>query len=671
MRATTQIFASSQDWISDFWICKTADINYSGIVPKWDPPGELDEWPTLPTGLLELYSPKRTRLTNHANFARLLGSATSVAESSSNAAVSQFYEIDQASTRRGDTAMIQAQYVRAWLSTALGNLLSSIALSPQTHHDELVAESRRRLLIPRELKAAPLWGVQFEEGEIGILYNCRRSPLGSLSWGGIRIGQGQEWLKHWQWLSHAADPGQIAPGLSLAARLLRCRPLLEALLAGLDSKDSGLEHIALAVLRRWLLSLKVMAWLEDALGRPWDRVRPQDLACFAFNAVKPDWPRRSVALSHRSMDAKPLLQTMKTWRSSLFAIDANYAPSWETNTGMVWGLFAGTPVLVRIQSPHYSASEWCERETEMIGYLEQACDFIPRRMVLDMNMEELAALDQMVDAWRPQSAFFAASLDLPEFPPQSQVYVPGPEPEWPLTMLRAAAALRLIHSDYGDARIVNQICAFLCSSDDPLPLPLLTNNPEGWAAYRKLFRDLQLECGLDKGTPPLLLQSGVPPWHPDEAQAFADAIPDLSQGNPSLGDVLAALEWRMTLLPILEEASLGDMTLIDLRGLSRETWETDPRLSLARGIAMLRVTPRPVWFIQLASQRVDDWGLPNDHPIFTQHTDKQFAWMLVEGSLSSAWPDAYADRCGLVMSSELLQKCRQTKRIDQEGNLNT
>jgi hypothetical protein len=106
------------------------------------------------------------------------------------------------------------------------------------------------------------------------------------------------------------------------------------------------------------------------------------------------------------------------------------------------------------------------------------------------------------------------------------------------------------------------------------------------------------------------------------------------------------------------------MTLIDLRNLSRKTWETDPRLSLARGIAALCAPPRPVWFIQRASQRVDDWGLPYDRPIFTQYTERQFAWMMSEGSLSSDWPDFYADRCGLVMSSELLQKCRNTKRID-------
>jgi hypothetical protein len=118
----------------------------------------------------------------------------------------------------------------------------------------------------------------------------------------------------------------------------------------------------------------------------------------------------------------------------------------------------------------------------------------------------------------------------------------------------------------------------------------------------------------------------------------------------------------MVLLAILEESNFGDMTLIDLRGLNKEAWETDPRLSLARGIAALRQSPRPIWFVQLANQHVDDWRLPYDRPIFTQYSQKQFGWMF-EASLSSDWPDAYAERCRLVMPAELMQKCRGTKPV--------
>lgn len=662
MRSTTQTIFSTQDWVSDFWLCKTAaaDSFGLGVTPAWDPPDEMDEWPALPAHLLERYTPGTTRPTNHAAFARLLRSAGDAAEGGSDEAVLQFHALDQATTQRGDAAMTQAQQVRAWLTTALGSLLRGVALVPQAAHDELVAAARSRLLVPRELGAAPAWGLQFAEGEIGILYNCRVSPHGSYLWGGIRIGQGEEWLQHWLWLSRAIDAEGLAAALRLTARLLRCRPVLDALLSALDEEDPGLRHVALAVLRRWLLSLKAMAWLEDALARPWSDVRPQDLASFAFNAVKPDWPRRCVALSHRSRDAKPALQTMKAWRSSLFAIDANYAPSWETNTGMMWGLFAATPVLARVHSAHYDESEWCRREAEIIGYLEQACDFMSRRLVMDTDVEALAAMDHMVDAWRPLAAIREDGI--PEFPPMSQVYVPGPEPEWTLAMLRAAAALRLLQAGYGNAAVVNRLCEFLCSSDGPVPVPAPTNDPEGWGAYRTIFRDLQRECGLTGGALPLRLPPDTPPWHPDDVQAFIDMIPDLGEGNSSLHDVLAAMEWRTSLLPMLEEASAGDMTLIDLRGLTREALEADPRLSLVRGIAVLRAPPRPVWLVQLASQRVDDWGLPHDRPVFTQHTERQFSWMLAEAAFSPDWPDAYADRCGLEMSPELLQKCRGTRR---------
>jgi hypothetical protein len=664
MRGLSQVVGSLQDWISDFWICKAANPSAigRGISPGWDPPDRIDEWPSMLSALLLSYAPDNMRRTNHFNFIRVLNAAVDVVESSSGAAVSEFYALDDATTQSADVPMIQAQYVRAWLSTALGGLLSGIALSPQMRPEALVAESRRRLLIPRTLKAAPMWGVQFAEGEIGILYNCRQSPQGTLSWRGIRVGQGEEWLKHWQWLSCQVDSSQILPTIALAARLLRCRPLLAGLSDALDENDHGLEEIAVAVLRRWLLSLKAMAWLEEALAQPWSQVRPQDLACFAFNAVKPDWPRRLVALSHRSMDAKPALIRMKAWQSSLFAIDANYAPSWETNTGMIWALFAATPLLVAISSPHYDASEWCRREKEMLRYLEHTCDFMNHRFVLDPDVEHVSALDHFVDAWRPLSGLTSRAR-IPEFPPLSMVYFLGGQLEWLLRMLRAAAALRVFHAIYGDADIdvANRLAQLLSSNASLPPIPPPTNNPDGWAAYRRVFRDLQTECGLEPNAVPLWFPPNVSPWDLDRVQAFTDVIPDLSEGQPSLSDILPAIEWREILLPLLDEANLGDNSVIDLRGVTRDTWETDPALSMSRGIASLRSPPIPVWFLQRAGQRVEDWQLPQDRPIFTEHTERQFAWMMWEGTLSPEWPAAYAERSGLIMSPPLLEKCRRTR----------
>lgn len=661
MRATTQSFASLQDWISDFWICKTAMNSQAGvgIVPTWDPPEELDAWP-VPPGFRQGVAVPGARRTRHEATAQVLSAAPAPPEGDSNDAVLEFYALDDAWRTQGDLAMLQAQHVRAWLATALGNLLSSIAFSPQGDAAVLVAESHRRMRIPSQLGAAPLWGVQFDEGEIGLLYNCRQTPNGTLSWRGIRIGQGEEWLKHWQWLSADAPAEAIAPAIALAARLMRCRPLLTAVLEVLEAEGDGPRLIALAIVRRWLLSLRVMAWLEDALAHRWSTVRAPDLACIAYNAVKPDWPRRWIGLSHRSLDAKPTLLQMKAWQSSLFAIDANYAPSWETNTGMMWGLFAAAPLLVRVRSPHYDASPWCAREAEIIAYLEETSDFVADRYVIDVDPVELPSLDRLVDEWRPLEGM-AAALGHPEFPPMSMVYVAGAEVEWTLALIRAAAALRVFHALYGDADSANRLASYLAFSDEPLPIPPPTNNADGWEAYREIFRAVQRECDPAERIFALALPADTPTLHPDEVTAFSDRIPDLSQGSPSLDDVLAALEWCTTLLPILEEGNFGDMTLIDLRGQEREHWLSDPRFSLARGILALRAPPRPVWLIQLAGQRADDWGLPYDRPVFTQYTAKQFAWMMFEGSLAPDWPDAWADRCGLEIAPSLLRKCRETR----------
>jgi hypothetical protein len=53
----------------------------------------------------------------------------------------------------------------------------------------------------------------------------------------------------------------------------------------------------------------------------------------------------------------------------------------------------------------------------------------------------------------------------------------------------------------------------------------------------------------------------------------------------------------------------------------------DERYSLHRGLISLRL-PVPLWIIQSAGQGVDDWGLPGDFPIFTEHFERQFSWML-------------------------------------------
>src|SRR5262249_49314713 len=153
------------------------------------PPGELDEWPTPDFDWCADRGPGVARLTNHEAFLRLLARVPDAPESTSDAAVIQFYEWDQATRSHGDIVRAQGDHVRAWLATAFGHLLMSIALSPPSYAAELVAETHRRMLIPRQLGVAPQWGVQFAEGELSLLYNCRQSANGTLNCSGIRSGQ--------------------------------------------------------------------------------------------------------------------------------------------------------------------------------------------------------------------------------------------------------------------------------------------------------------------------------------------------------------------------------------------------------------------------------------------------------------------------------------------------
>ena len=181
--------------------------------------------------------------------------------------------------------------------------------------------------------------------------------------------------------------------LALAGRLLVNAPMLAGLQAALRDEQVAVRQRALCVLRRWMLTAKVLAWLVEALWHEWAWVRPQDLACFAFAALSPAWPRRLLAISHRSGEVKPTLSTLHLWHSPDAAIDAAYIPAWETNIGMIWNLFAPVPLLVRVGTPGYEESEWCCREREMFGYLLAHSDFVEGRTIAELDVDQLAAVD--------------------------------------------------------------------------------------------------------------------------------------------------------------------------------------------------------------------------------------------------------------------------------------
>jgi hypothetical protein len=413
--------------------------------------------------------------------------------------------------------------------------------------------------------------------------------------------------------------------------------------------------------RRWLLTLKVMSWIEASALESWSHVRAQDLACFGMSALKPDWPRRIVALSHRSGDAKPVLSTMRLWRSSRCAIDATYVPSWETNTAMVWSLFGATPAIVRVRSPTYEDSEWCLREAELTQHLRDRADFMSARLVADVELLDLGSLDEVIALWDAGGGDPGAlGAFLPEFPPLCQVWTPSAMPAWEVKMWRASAALRVINASIGGSpAIANRIADELLRTDELPPFPPPTNNPSGWEEYASIFRELQTAAGDQ--APGFAIR--LPPDYGSEAlqvdTILWERIPDMASGERDLGDVLVALEFLRTEWPVVvdEGRGRGRFLALDCRDMSRQELKADARLSLHRGLLDVRL-PVPLWVVQTAADEVQEWKLPGDRPIFTEHVDNQFAWMLEFSIDRRAAQTHYPAHSGLQFSSALQTCCR-------------
>jgi hypothetical protein len=81
-----------------------------------------------------------------------------------------------------------------------------------------------------------------------------------------------------------------------------------------------------------------------------------------------------------------------------------------------------------------------------------------------------------------------------------------------------------------------------------------------------------------------------------------------------------------------------------------------------RGVNRVR-TAVPLWILQSAEQRVDEWQGMGTNPIFTQHMANQWHWML-ELLDATDWPDLYRAECKLKFSAKLSERCASTKGRD-------
>jgi hypothetical protein len=551
------------------------------------------------------------RQTRHETFRELFDAPRAIQADDAGGAVARFVQMESEIERQGDARMVQGEHLRAWLLAAVGPLLRGVMLASDVADDELTQATVERLAMPfaRELPVVWILANEYGEKHLDLIYNLKMTPTGLayLDDVTIRVGQGETWRETWGWLSCDIEPNEMSEAIQLTARVMRCAPVLEGLMRALRSDQPGLQTVALCVLRRWLLTLKAMSWLEASVLQTWRHIRPQDLACFAFNALKPDWPRRILAVSHRSTDAKSELSTMKLWRSSRCAIDASSVPSWETNTGMVWGLFGATPAIVRVHSSGYDASIWCLREAELTQHLAERLDFVAGRLVFDVDVSNVRALDNAVALWHtgdevPDDGLAAI---VPEFPPRCEVWTPSPMPAWEVKIWRASAALRAINVWAAwNPELTNRIAQEFLRGTNDLPGPAPTNNPAGWRDYASIFQELHTLLGDEASEAALR----IPSTYGTEAQEhdldLLQRVPDLSSGTPALGDVLVALEFLRTEWPIVVQEQRTRFMAINCRGLSRETFADDERLSLHRGLLEIRV-PVPVWIIQSAEEHVE------------------------------------------------------------------
>jgi hypothetical protein len=591
--------------------------------------------------------------------------------------VLRFFELDHSSTRHADPAMISADQIRAWITTAFGDLLSSIAFTP------IEDDQGRKLVIKEVMKRiSNITSASYEaftDYGCAILYTTYITQDGLQRTAFVRQGQGSDWMHHWNWLSAPQDARAMKATLQLAGQLLINSPVLIGLTSTIRNGDENSQRRALCVTRRWLLTAKVLAWMFEALQHNWTSVRPQDLACFAFSALSPAWPRRAVAVSHRSADAKPVLSALRMWKSPHVAIDASYVPAWETNIGMIWSLFASVPLIVRVKSPAYFESEWCKREHEMLQYLVEHGDFLEGRAIIDINADQLAELD--VSLFEDTTARSEASLMKPfsapkkEFPPSSLVLVGHVPLAIDLSILRAAGALRIINALVRNPAMANEV-ASRAAAGDKIDIEAPTNNPDGWTAYGEIFRNLEWLL-MNKDDPKALLEDTsakcsvgeklegrssktslslrVPADYSaldvERDRANAQEIPDLSGGEYRLDDVLAALEWRRTVFAWFLEEGFGDKVIVDVRRTNAKEWGRLSIMSVGRGLLALNGFS-PTWIMQRAGQNAHLWSGFREQPIFTCHVDEQFKW-LKPVFLDPCWLVYYLANSSLSVESNL------------------
>jgi hypothetical protein len=106
----------------------------------------------------------------------------------------------------------------------------------------------------------------------------------------------------------------------------------------------------------------------------------------------------------------------------------------------------------------------------------------------------------------------------------------------------------------------------------------------------------------------------------------------------------------------------GSFFSIDFRDVNPQEWATDESRMVIRGVNRVQ-TSVPLWFLQSAEQRVDEWTGIGKNPVLTLHVPNQWDWMM-DLLDEAAWPADFIVESGLEYSEKLTAACTATKLRD-------
>jgi hypothetical protein len=331
-------------WEQDWFLAKYAAESPAGPRGWYDPPAALHSFPTFDLDLHTVHLLKRSGIA-----IRKTRGSIDPGELFSRTATTfigpmvldQYYELRSQIQAHGDPNMAQLNHVLAWFNTGLGRLFGGIALTPDLdlqQASDLLQKRWHLMSEERDIYQDIMDVPTLMQWRLDVFYGAEIAP-DRLIFQQARQGQSWQWQQYWQWLGASIDLQRAFDAVRMAARLMICPSILVFLKTMLRGEPDGTVTVdrllALVILRRLSLQLQAMAWFEHAIQRSFSDLRVEDLASFAFSALRPHWPRRLLALSHRSGDVKPALMNEQLWGNFRFSIDALFPPNWETNVGTV------------------------------------------------------------------------------------------------------------------------------------------------------------------------------------------------------------------------------------------------------------------------------------------------------------------------------------------------